>query len=252
MRIRNSLRSGLGLALVATLFLPALSIGGARPAAALGGELAKDEIARRNRSLARMLAESVPINRGLPVIESEAETRFPSAEEVTMRAVATLVVGMKGMGTPRAVIDKYVSDFGLTPWLSPEEKTFLAAPKPDDHIRMVHGWRVEASRVLFWSIGLVDRLDGPREQIEPAALTALLQKQSRAGLLAKAKLRPVSAVLDQVDLIYCYRWALVDENYHGRPAPAGLSDDIAMEWHQALNWLVRHDEEPWDDVSLDT
>jgi len=31
-----------------------------------------------------------------------------------------------------------------------------------------------------------------------------------------------------------------------------ISEDIIMEWHHALNWLVFHRYQDWDDVSTDT
>src|SRR6266700_3223055 len=118
--------------------------------------------------------------------------------------------------------------------------------------RQVQTWRYEAANALLWSLGFVDRLDGPRNPCDPAQLAPLILNQSREQFLAKAKLRPVPEILDQADLIYRYRWALVDARLHGRPAPAGLSDDVAMERHQAFNWLMEHAEIGWDDISLDT
>ena len=39
---------------------------------------------------------------------------------------------------------------------------------------------------------------------------------------------------------------------NGKPAPAGLNDDVAMERHHALNWLIGSMDQDWDDISLDT
>ena len=61
-----------------------------------------------------------------------------------------------------------------------------------------------------------------------------------------------SEVLDQADLIYRYRWALVDARINGREPPAGLNPSVALEWQWALNWLIRHTQEEWDYIGLDT
>lgn len=215
-------------------------------------DLPPDAVARRRRSIAVMEAEGVPVNQWLPVIEAEAETRLPSTEAVTMRAAATLLVASKAVGLEQDSVDAIIRDYALTAWLTPDERTFLADPDPSEQDRVVHSWRFEAAHVLFWSLGFVDRLDGPREMTDPGAMQRLILDGTRETLLARAKLRPASEILDETDQIYRYRWALVDARINGRPAPAGLDDDVAMEWHQALNWLIRHADEPWDEVSLDT
>jgi Domain of unknown function (DUF4272) len=70
--------------------------------------------------------------------------------------------------------------------------------------------------------------------------------------VGRAVLRSKSEILDQADLIYRYRWALVDARYKGREPPAGLNPDVAMERHQVFNWLIEHSKTAWDDISLDT
>lgn len=199
-----------------------------------------------------MHAQHVPVNDWLPVIESETEVKLPSDEEVAMRAAATLVVALKGEGLDQGNVDTIVRDYDLSKWLSPKEAAFIANPAPSRSERDVQVWRYEAANALLWSLGLVDRLDAPKGGCDPRALAALLKNNTRAQFLARAKLRAPAEILDQADLIYRYRWALVDARINGRPPPAGLSDDVAMERHQALNWLVRHAEDAWDDISLDT
>lgn len=213
---------------------------------------ASDAEARRNRSNAILRGQGVPILASLPVIESEREVILPSQEEVTMRAVATLVVALKGEGLEQNDIDRLVARYDLTKWLSPDEAAFIADPRPSERDRLVHSWRYEAANTLLWTLSLVEHLGPPRSPCDPAALASLLKKYSRSELLAKAKLRPTAEILDEADLIYRYRWALVDAGDNKRPPPAGLSDDVAMERHQALNWIIYHAEQPWDEITLDT
>lgn len=215
-------------------------------------DLPPDSVARRARSNAVMRAQHVPVNKWLPVIESEREVKLPSTEEVAMRAAATLVVALKGEGLEQVHVDAIVRDYQLAPWLSPKEAAFIADPAPRQADRDVNVWRYEAANTLLWALGLVDRLDAPKAPCDPAMLAALLKHNSRAQFLARAKLRSLPDILDQADLIFRYRWALVDARINNRPAPAGLSDDVAMERHQALNWLVQHADTAWDDITLDT
>lgn len=77
------------------------------------------------------------------------------------------------------------------------------------------------------------------------------QKTAKA-FVTDAQMRPLSAILDQADLIYRYHWAVVDARVTGRAAPAGLDGGIVLERHRALNWLIGYMDEEWDDISTDT
>ena len=214
--------------------------------------LPREALDRRDRSNAVMRAEGVPVLPSLPVIETEAETTLPTTEEVAMRAIATIVVAQKAVGVPDRDVVALARKFDVKGSLSPKERSFLETAAPSHEEMNAFGWRFESAHVLLWSIGLVDQLGNPRQPIDPASMLALLRDNSRAQLLAKAKMRTKQEVLDQADLIYRYRWALVDASSNKRPAPAGLNGDVAMERHQALNWLIYHAEQEWDEVSLDT
>lgn len=212
----------------------------------------QEALDRRDRSNAVMRAEGVPMLASLPVIETEAETTLPTAEEVTMRAIATIAVASKGISATDKDVEALVRKFGLSAYLSPKERAFLAEAYPTRQQLVAFSWRFESAYVLLWSVGLIDKLGDVRESYDPAPMFALLNDNSRSQLLAKAELRSKREILDQADLIYRYRWALVDADAGGRPAPAGLNGDVAMERHQALNWLIYHAEQEWDEVSLDT
>ena len=215
-------------------------------------DLPKDAVARRSRSNAVMVAQGVPVNSWLPVIESEAEAKKRPARQITMRAIATLAVALKGEGLEQGPVDGIVRDYHLATVLTPDEKAFIAAAAPSERDRVKFSWRYEAANVLLWSLGFVDSLGPPRTAVDPAVLVRLLKENSAEQLVAKARLRPIGDILDQADLIYRYRWALVDARINGKPAPAGLNDDVAMERHHALNWLIGSMDQDWDDISLDT
>lgn len=211
-----------------------------------------DSLDRKRRSDTRLRAEGVPVNLWLPVIESERDSALPSTEEVAMRAVAMLTVAARASGMPQEQVDALVRGYGLDACFSPDEQAFMAQAAPDADDRGIRSWRFEATNVLFWALGFVDRLGTPTAQCDPAPLIALVQGRSREALLAAARLRAVAEVLDEADLIYRYRWALVDARIKDMPAPAGLDGDVAMERHHAFNWLFQHADTDWDDITLDT
>lgn len=211
-----------------------------------------DSLDRKRRSDARLRQEGLPVNTWLPVIESEVHTRLPPTETVAMRAAATLTVAARAAGMPQDQVEALIREYGLHAWFSPDEQAFMTKPAPDEQERGIRSWRFEAANVLFWALGFVERLGRPEAQCDPAPLVALVEGQSRAAFLASARLRPAPQILDEADLIYRYRWALVDARIKRLPSPAGLNDDVAMERHHALNWLVQHSETAWDDITLDT
>lgn len=214
--------------------------------------LPQESLDRRARSARQLAAESVPVNAALPVIESGAEARRRSVEEVAARAMALLIVAVKAEGLEQARLDEIVARYRLSGDFTPEERTFLARTSFDDATRAKFSWRYEAAWVLLWALGYVDRLDRPDHPMDPATATTIMVERDRAGFIRDARLRPLAEILDQADLIYRYHWAVVDARIHDRPPPAGLNPDVVMERHQALNWLIGYMDQAWDDVTTDT
>ena len=108
--------------------------------------------------------------------------------------------------------------------------------------------------MLAWALTMGPALDLPREQfdwpmeeffpnLEPDALEKFRQRAVR---------RSPGELLDQADLIYRIRWALVEAGLHQQEPPAGLDGDVAMERHIALNWLIGYGGEDWDSIRIDT
>lgn len=69
--------------------------------------------------------------------------------------------------------------------------------------------------------------------------------------IAQSRLRDIAEVLDELDLIYRYDWAVVDAQCRHQGAPAGLNPGVVYERHYALNWLVGYLDQNWDDITTD-
>ncbi len=65
-------------------------------------------------------------------------------------------------------------------------------------------------------------------------------------------MRRKSEILDQADLILRFHWACREAQINGEQTPGGLNDDVVIERHRALNWLIRYMDRDWDDVTTDT
>ena len=211
-----------------------------------------EALQRKSRSEQVLKSEGVPVNKFLPVIETEKEAKQRSKEEVAYRTMALLVVALKGEGLPQKDIEKLVRDYQLTGYFSPEELMFIKDPYPSDDDRVKFVWRYEAAWTLLWSLGYVDKLGKPTQACDVKKAVQTLLKRSPAQFIKDAKLRPLSEILDQADRIYRYDWAVVDARVNNKAAPAKLDADVTVERHYALNWLIGYMNQAWDDVSTDT
>jgi uncharacterized protein DUF4272 len=64
---------------------------------------------RKTRSVARLKAEDVPTIDWLPVIETVAEARLRSSDEIARRALALVVVASKAEGADQALVRTFSS-----------------------------------------------------------------------------------------------------------------------------------------------
>jgi hypothetical protein len=70
--------------------------------------------------------------------------------------------------------------------------------------------------------------------------------------LTKNGLHSANNILNEVDLIYRYHWAVRQASLDGEFAPGGLDVGVVQERHHALNWLICYCDADWDDVGTDT
>jgi Domain of unknown function (DUF4272) len=215
-------------------------------------KVSPEALQRKKQSEATLQAEGVPINKSLPVIETENEAKPRSKEQVGYRALALLIVAVKGEGLEQPIVERLVKDYGIEKYFTSKEIAFIRNPSPSQHDRVQFAWRYEAAWVLLWSLGYVDKLEKPTAICDVPRAVKFMKERSTKQFLAEAKLRPTHEILDQADKIYRYHWAVVDARVNGRKAPAALEPGVTMERHYALNWLIGYMEQEWDDISTDT
>jgi len=208
--------------------------------------------ARRERSVTVLRKEGVPYVEHLPLIETAAEIKPRSTEEVALRAIALAVVAVKGETLDQKLALELVERFDIRSALSPDERAFIDNPTPSERDRVQFAWRYEGLGVMLWALGFEKQLGRPDKIVDVPRAVGFVRDLGRNGFVANAKLRSIDQILDQADLIYRYHWAVVDARVNGRQPPAGLDPGIVYERHYALNWLIRYSDQEWDDVSTDT
>lgn len=221
----------------------------------------REALARKHRSELRLQDEGVPFIPHLPPIETRDEVKLRTKEEIAFRSLALTVVTAKAIGMRQPSVENAVKQLGLATHFSTRERAFILDPTPP-HQDVVHfAWSGEAAWPLFWALGFVQRLDQPipvtGERDLPDAVHAV-QDHGAGPFVDAARLRSLDEVLDEVDLIYRYHWAVREAWLRGGKMPAGLDPGVIEERHHALNWLVvPRDEQPdewpeWDDVDTST
>lgn len=214
--------------------------------------LPSEGVERRTRSVRQLQAEGVAVNSWLPVIETADEVSLPDKEAIIDRATALVAVALKGEGLEPEYLDRFVERTGANAVMTPKERAFMQDDQASENDNVQFSWRYASALVLFWSLGQVDELGPPDAPRDPGEFIRLLRDVPREDILARVSMRSEAEVLDAVDLIYRYRWAVVDAQINDKPMPPGVHPGIALERQWALNWLVRHDQEEWDFVMLDT
>lgn len=219
---------------------------------AMEARVSPEALQRRSRSEAVLKREGVPVNQHLPAIETEAEAKRRTKEEVAQRALCVLLVAVRGEGLEKSIADRVAVEYGLTSSLTSKEKAFLAANAPSQHDRVQFTWKYEAAWVLLWALGYVESLGKPQGICDVPRAVKTMRDRTAKTFLADARLRPLAEILDEADRIYRYHWAVVDARVNGKPTPAGLEPGVVLERHYALNWLVGYMGQEWDDITTDT
>jgi len=211
-----------------------------------------EALERKARSEAKLKADRVTVNATLPVIESESEAKIRTRDAVVERAVALMIVAVKGEGLEQDGVLKNQEKLGAATFFSPKEKAFVANLRPTQSEKAQFGWEYECLGVMLWALGLEPELSRPDHIVDAAHVVKAVLDRGTAQLRADAKLRSPKELLDAADLIYRYDWTCVDARVSRKGAPKGVDCEVVVERHRALNWLIGYQGQEWDDVSTDT
>ncbi len=205
---------------------------------------------RKARSEAMLAARGIDVPVSLPPLVCEGELALRSRDEVIERARALLLVALRAdsvaSGEPLPV-EALLSKMPLADdALSPKEQALLAQENPSQQECAKFIWRYECLYLLEWALGLVDALPYPGAPADSASVVATLIE------MRGPQLRAAGDILDALDLHYRLHWHIRQSRLKKLGEAAGLDADVVMERHHALNWLVRFQHAPWDDVDTPT
>jgi Domain of unknown function (DUF4272) len=203
-------------------------------------------LARRTRSEELLKAHKMPLNpAGLAL--SEAETVCRSAADVADRALALLVMGLKGSRVAPAKLTQIVERLDILPLLSASELAFYQDPAPDDAACVAAAWQFEGWWAALWALGWVDRLAFPDQQCTPATMVERFRTaEGRAALFAEVRLRGEDELLDAADLSLRLHWALIDSHLRQLDPPGGIIPPLVFERQRFFYWLLHPG--GWDEL----
>ncbi len=214
----------------------------------------KDQQDRRLRSEAYCTAHQVPvyINPNAMFTEAEDSVTIRTQDDIADRAIGLFYAGMKSGGLEPQFMDEMNQKFDAISKLTQKERAYIFAPAPTPQQAADADWGYEGLHVLLWALGYVDSLDYPSHTCDVELDTKTMFNITDVLFRQQAKLRSKQEILDQADLILRLHWACVEARLANKAAPGQLNEEVVMERHRALNWLIRYGNASWDEVPTDT
>jgi hypothetical protein len=196
----------------------------------------------------------IRINPQLPEIESSEEVNLRSSEDLFRRMVALWAVVGKARQGCGTYFCQYILSHEMQSWLSEKERGFLFDDGCNDEDRVYFRKKREALFFLAWCGGLVTNIEMPADESDTASVVESfpLRCETPVAWQATIHVRSKEKILDWADLLYRLHWAVRHAMLIGKPVPGNVNPAIVQEWHQAVNWMIRYDDEDnWDCVGTD-
>lgn len=210
---------------------------------------------RKEASELQLHKRGIRINVQLHVIESDDEVTLRSADALSRRLMALWAVSGAALARDARRFRDYLEQHQLSAVLSAQEQDFLYAATPTEAQYQEFSTRQESLYFLAWCAGLTEKI---AVQATPSNLKNIIklfphEREAPDKLLAAIRLRRKDAIMDWSDLLYRLHWEVRHSQLTARPCPASVNAATVREWHQAVNWMCRYEEEDnWDQVSTET
>jgi Domain of unknown function (DUF4272) len=180
------------------------------------------QLARKTKSIVAVKNLGLPVLEELPVVEDETSIKPRSPEEIAERVIALAICAVKGEANDQQLVDSLITRYSAKELFTPAELAFITNDSPTQQQLTDFTWQYECIRDL-----------------------------GRQKLSSTAKPRPLSEILDEADYYYRLHWAALELRLNGTSSDKA-NEEIVVERHKALNWLIRYMDQNWDDITTDT
>jgi hypothetical protein len=176
----------------------------------------------------------------LPPIEEESAVILRTPQEIAQRIL----------------ILSYLNCVATDPSLRQEVMIFLIHEKLWNHVtegekELFHKtelsegelstilWRAESIWLLLWTIGKLEDLQLPSEEVDLQDIFPLLPGflEPTKSFIQTANMRSASEILDQADFIFRLNWALREADMNGTPSTV-FNASVAYERYFSINWVL--------------
>ena len=211
-----------------------------------------EQLERKEKFSKLVASLNVPVLDSLPVVEDSSQITPRTKESISKRAIAIALAAVKGEGLSHKEVIELVEEWGVISYFTKDELNFINNPNPTNRERVKFAWRYEGLDVLLWALGYKDKLPKPNKICDVKTDISIIKKQNNFRSLVKnSKIRNISEILDMADYYYRLHWAAIELRLKGEKIDS-INEEIIMERHYALNWLIRYMNQNWDDISTDT
>jgi len=209
-------------------------------------------LARKTKSEVFLKARGIPINDALPVVELESSTHLRPVDEMVSRVLALCYVVLLGEPDNAFALNILETRYDAKNKLSPNERALADKPKLTAIEQNDASWRYEAMAAVLWVLGYLDELPYPDDEIDAELLIHSISPHSELNLIAAAKPRQTTQILDAIDLYYRFLWAIRDAEMNKRTTPGQLHILVVFQRIYALNWVINYQNRSWDTMTVDT
>lgn len=216
---------------------------------------------RKEASELQLHKRGIRINVQLHVIEADEEITLRPEAELHRRLIALWAVSHALNANSKAQVLAYLARHQLSNSLSAQEASYLTTEDQDPDQGAGQNemqWRQHTFAFLAWCAGLVPKIDLSTKPCDMSQALACFPTQIDEQAVApsfpeRLKMRRKDTIMDWSDLLYRLHWAVRHAHLNHRPSPGNIDAELVREWHQAVNWMCRYDEEDnWDLVSTET
>ena len=213
---------------------------------------------RRKKNNAFIKEQGIACYENLPLVESSAEVKLKSLDEICNRAFTCFLsiqvacdVNNNNYEESIKYFKPILEELDLSQYLNSKEKRiFDGTYTAQDAIDL--DWEYEDLWSLFYAVGLVDDItDGGKLCDCDFIIKTMTSCKNVEEFKNKCKLRDIEEILDMIDLYYRYDWACTEKRIKPETNIANLDPSNVVERRRGLEWLISR-ENDWYDISLDT
>ena len=186
------------------------------------------------------------VNPSLPYIEAVEEVSPIPAADVARRALVLCRFAAIGHGVPVEPMKADLLQYGLWTSVTRNERALLEKDALSEQDIIDCSWRTEALQAIAWALCLAELNHlRPCDEDLPAKFPA----GDPAEFITAARLRSMSELQEQADLLYRIHWCARQQQLSREAAV--FSESIIRERRQAIDWIYGV-ESDWDEVPSDT